>query len=166
MLNTHPAREFRWLAATIVLAAAVPGLLRSSGTPTLTVEVHDVMGSRVREAKARLLSIERVYEMKAKADGTLQFNGIVPGVYELEVSANGFRLLKHSNLTIDVGDAQTIEVTLNLAPVPDHCGYANTVDYEDVWGGSQDLVGPCHLRGHRKGSRRRTDRATEYIVQP
>ena len=141
MRNARPAWEFRWLVVTIVLAAAVPGLLRSSGTQTFSVKVHDVMGSPVRGAEARLLSIERVYVIKAKADGELRFNDVVPGVYELEVSANGFRPRNHSDLRIPSGDSLAIEVTLDHAPIPDHCGYVNTVDYEALGGKTRILSG-------------------------
>jgi hypothetical protein len=101
-------------------------------------------------AKARLLSIERVYEVKAKADGDLQFNSVVPGIYELEVSANGFRRRNHSDLRIPIG-SQAIEVTLDHAPIPDHCGYANTVDYEAVGGNARILSGHVIYEDTGKG---------------
>lgn len=131
-LNIRAAFESRRLVATFVFVAAVPGLLRSLVNQTITVAVHDVFGSQIPGAKARLLCLDRVFEVKAKGDGELRFNGVVPGTYDLEVSANGFRQRVYRDLVIPSSDSQSTDVVLNHASQPDHCGYVNTVDYEAV----------------------------------
>jgi carboxypeptidase family protein len=127
-LNIRAAFESRRLAAAIVFVTAAPGLLRSFESQTFTVAVHDVSGSRVSGAKARLLSLDRVIEVKAKAAGELQFNGVIPGTYDLEVSANGFRRRVYPDLRIPSSDSQPMQVVLN--PETQRCGYVNTLDYE------------------------------------
>jgi hypothetical protein len=131
-LNIRAAFESRRLVATFVFVAAVPGLLRSLENQTITVAVHDVFGSRIPGAKARLLCLGRVFEVKAEGDGELQFKDVVPGTYDLEVSANGFRPRVYPDLLIPSSDSQPTDVVLNDASQPDHCGYVNTVDYEAV----------------------------------
>jgi Carboxypeptidase regulatory-like domain len=48
------------------------------------------------------------------------------------VSANGFRWRIYPDLHIPRSDSQPLDVFLNPASQPDHCGYVNTVDYEAV----------------------------------
>ena len=140
-LNIRAVSESRRLVATIVFVAAVPALLHSFENQTITVAVHDVMGSGIPGAKARLLSLDRVFEVKAKADGELKFNAVVPGTYDLEVSASGFRQRIYPDLLIPRSDSQPLDVFLNLASQPDHCGYVNTLDYEAVRAGARILSG-------------------------
>jgi hypothetical protein len=127
-LNIRAASGSRRRAAAIVFVAAIPGLLRSFEDQTFTVAVHDVTGSRISGAKARLLSLDRVFEVKAKADGELQFNGVIPGTYDLDVSANGFRRRVYPDLRIPSSSPQAMDVVLN--PETQNCGCVNTLDYE------------------------------------
>jgi hypothetical protein len=115
---------------TSVFLVALPCLLLSVENQTLTVRVHDVSGLQVRGATARLLSVDRVFEAKAKADGALQFAGIVPGTYDLEVSASGFGRRIFPDLRV-AGSDQPLDVSFDHPlHLPDHCGHMNTVDYE------------------------------------
>jgi hypothetical protein len=129
-LNIRAGFESRRFVAAIAFVAAVPGLLRSFENQKFTVAVHDVAGSRVSGAEARLLSLDRVIEVKAKADGELQFNGVIPGTYDLEVWGNGFRRRVYPDLRIPSSDSQPMQVVLN--PETQHCGYVNTLVYEAV----------------------------------
>jgi hypothetical protein len=108
----------------------VPALLPSFQTGTLAEVVRDVTGSPVSGARARLLSLDRVYEVRSSSNGAILFSNIVPGIYDLEVSAPGFRSQIMTAVRIPEGDAQLAGISLTLASVPDHCGFVTTVNYE------------------------------------
>jgi hypothetical protein len=126
------AKELRLLVA-IVVAVVVPIELRCyyEGR-TISVVVHDVAGSVVLGARARLLSVDRVLQVDAEANGEMQFKGTVPGKYDLEVSASGFRKRIYRDLVISSSDSMPIDVVLGVGIQPDHCGYLNTLEYVTV----------------------------------
>jgi hypothetical protein len=119
----------------------VPALLPSFESGTLAEVVRDVTGSPVSGAKARLLSLDRVYEVRSTSDGAFLFSNIVPGIYDLEVSAPGFRSQIMTAVRIPEGDAQLAGISLTLASVPDHCGFVTTVNYEALRPNSMVLSG-------------------------
>jgi len=85
--------------------------------------------------------MDRVFEAKAKADGELQFAGIVPGIYDLEISASGFGRRIFPDLRAP-GSDQPLDVSFDHPPYqPDHCGHMNTVDYEARGLGGRTLSG-------------------------
>jgi hypothetical protein len=126
-VNICAAFKFRRLVTTLVFVTALPGLLRSFQTQTNTVVVHHVAGSPIPGAKARLLSLDRVLEVKANADGELVFNGVAPGTYKLEVTVRGFRGRVYPDVRIPIREPMDIVLTPEIP-----CGIGNAVDYEAV----------------------------------
>ena len=57
------------LAKAFVSFGAIPILFASSETQTFTIAVHDVAGRPIARATARLLSLDRAFEVHAEADG-------------------------------------------------------------------------------------------------
>jgi hypothetical protein len=122
-------RAWRRKAAFLFLIC-VPALLPSFQTGTLAEVVRDVTGSPLSGVKARLLSLDRVYEVKSRSNGAILFSNIVPGVYDLELSAAGLRSQIMPGVRIPEGDAQLAEISLAPTSQPDHCGFVRTVNYE------------------------------------
>jgi len=119
-----------WRRKAAFLMIGVPALLRSFQTGTLAEVVRDATGSPLSGVKARLLSLDRVYEVKSRPNGTILFSSIVPGIYDLELSGPGLRSQLMPAVLIPEGDAELAGISLAPASQPDHCGFFRTVNYE------------------------------------
>jgi hypothetical protein len=137
--------------AALLFLISVPAVLPSFQTGTLAEVVRDVTGSPVSGARARLLSLDRVYEVRSASDGAVLFSNIVPGVYDLEVSAPGFRAPTMTAVRIPGGDVLLPAISLTLASVPDHCGFVTTVNYKAPRPDSSLLSGRVVDEDSRKG---------------
>ena len=153
LMATSFAVNARRRLSICVFVAAAPVLLFSFQNQTITVAVYDPGGSRIPGSKARLLSMDRVYEVKAKADGEVHFDGVVPGTYDLEVSASGFRPKSYPDLRIPGSGSLPVSVSLDLASIPDHCGYLTTLDYQAIAPEARTLSGLVVDEDNRKGIR-------------
>jgi hypothetical protein len=101
-----------------------------NASPAVTVAVvHDYAGSPVGSAKARLLSVDRVLKAAARPDGALIFDRLVPGTYDLQVSAPGFQTAVYREMSISESPSGPLDIVLKVASQPDHCGYENASDY-------------------------------------
>ena len=142
------------LAEAIVSFAAIPILFASSETQTFTIAAHDVAGRPITRATARLLSLDRAFEVNPKADGHLEFNGVLPGIYDVEVSAEGFSMRTYGGMRISGGDSTLLDVVLNrINHEPDHCGFLNTLNYEAIASEAKRLSGRVIDQDNNKGIR-------------
>ena len=140
------------LAKAIVSFAVIPILFASSETQTFNIAVHDVAGRPITRATARLISLDRAFEVNADADGQLEFNGVIPGIYDVEVSAEGFSTRTYRGMHISGGDSKLLDVVLNRVDhVPDHCGFLNTLHYAAIASEAERLSGRVIDQDHNKG---------------
>ena len=128
--------------------AFLPVAVHASSVP---ITVHDAFGSPVRGAKARLLSLDRVFEARANAEGRLQFEGVAPGTYDLEVTAPAFISRTLPSVLVSSSDPAPLDVGLKIASQPDHCGYVNTVDYSAITPEARGLAGKVIDEDSRRG---------------
>jgi hypothetical protein len=172
----------------VLMGAACLALLPSSlvraddqsAKVTFVVIAWDPSSAPIKGAVARLLSLDRVVQVKSGEDGVLSFAGVVPGTYDLEISRRFF--LTQTLRDIQISDSTTpLNVTLQLAPMPDHCRPVDLVDYVDsdssrvpLSGRVLDADSNAPLRGAkvealRRGEKRivastRSDKTGEFVI--
>jgi hypothetical protein len=144
----------RRLAKAIAFFTAIPILFASSEMQTFTIAVHDVAGRPITRATARLLSLEHAFEVHAQADGHAEFNGVLPGIYDVEVSAAGFSMRRYPATPISSRDSKLLGVVLDrVNHVPDHCGFLNTLNYAAIASEAERLSGRVIDQDNNKGIR-------------
>src|SRR5689334_18520987 len=99
------ARVLRLFVANFVLfgAGAVP--IWAQGTrASISGQVQDATGAAIPSAVLNLRSINTTAVVKAttRGDGLYGFPNLVPGVYELTVSANGFREYVQTGISVNL----------------------------------------------------------------
>lgn len=67
----------------------------------------------------------------ADPGGEIHF-AIVPGTYDVEISAKGFQDQTNQNCWLPTRDSEPMDVVLHVGDQPDHCGFLNTVDYKAI----------------------------------
>lgn len=139
--------------AKAIVFFAIPILFAGSETQTFTIAVHDVTGRAIPRATARLLSLERAFEVTGKADGQLKFNDVLPGIYDVEVSARGFSMGTYRGVRISGDDSKLLDVVLNGPHWPDGCGFVNSLNYEAITSEAERLSGRVIDQDHNKGIR-------------
>lgn len=110
-----------FLASFLLLAVASWPLAgqATSGAATIAGSVTDASGAVVPGAKVLLRHVERGSEQHAvtNASGNYVFPDVVPGVYELQVTLEGFETYQVRSLRVEVGQRATVDVTLRVGQV-------------------------------------------------
>src|SRR6266571_9074518 len=105
---------FCFLLATIVLAPAL--LAQTASTGALSGTITDPSGASVSGAQVKATN-EATGEVRTALSN---FNGnyiltlLPPGLYELEISKQGFKLAHASHLRVDVTETATFNVRMEL----------------------------------------------------
>lgn len=105
----------RWLIFVSLLllpALAFGQSLNSSISGTVT----DASGAVVPGAEMTLTSVARQISAKATSgsDGLYSFPNLIPGTYDLKVSAKGFKPVSHKNLEVSVSQNARVDVRLEV----------------------------------------------------
>ncbi len=87
-----------------------------SFTSSITGAVTDPSGSAVSGAKVQLknMGTADVHNVTSQNDGSYQFNNLLPGTYQVTVTAPGFKSYVKSNLTLQAQVASTVNVALEI----------------------------------------------------
>jgi hypothetical protein len=114
-LPFHPHAAIRFLAfMALCLPSAIPTLLPAqTGASTLSGVVKDTAGPPVPKAKIAVRNVAsgQSTETETNAAGSYNVPNLMPGDYELTVSAEGFGT-KTSKVTLAPGAAQTVDLAL------------------------------------------------------
>jgi hypothetical protein len=122
MGSTHsvrPAVSLAILLGLIVLNLAaiwaVPALAQVSGA-ALSGLVTDEQGGPVPDAKVSVKNVGTgvVREIATNADGFYSVPNLLPGSYEVTVSAKGFQTTVQKGITLTVGGQQALNVSLKI----------------------------------------------------
>src|SRR5712692_6283193 len=107
------------LAVFAVLFILVAGLSAQEFRATISGHVFDSSGSAVPNAKVQAVNVATNETLTAttEAAGTYTIPFVRPGVYKLTVSAEGFKQFVRENLTVQVGQAAGVDVTLEVGQV-------------------------------------------------
>lgn len=86
------------------------------GSAALGGVVRDTTGASVPAAIVELLDVDRGLkrETRSNEDGVFLFPTVVPGRYKLKVAKEGFDAAEITDITLDVGARQSMDV--NLTP--------------------------------------------------
>jgi hypothetical protein len=106
------------LAVTLLLVVLFPFGLRAQVLPTavLSGTVTDPSGAAVPAASVGLVdtATQVTRQTTSNAQGHFAFNFLLPGSYELSVSASGFTPYKQTGITLDVNSPATVNVGLAI----------------------------------------------------
>src|SRR5438105_4897651 len=83
---------------------------------TLSGVVSDQSGGAVAGAKVVIKNVATgdIREVATNADGLYSAPNLLPGNYEVTVTANGFQTLVHKAITLTVGSEQAVNITLKV----------------------------------------------------
>ena len=107
----------RLLSVAVLLLALFPcASPAQQGTGDLRGRVVDAQGAVLPGVAivARNQDTGQFREAVCSADGTFFLSGIVPGLYELQASLDGFRRTTMRDVLIEVGKARAVEVKLEI----------------------------------------------------
>ncbi len=150
---TQSARFQRALWVIVLYAGSPMGLTSKTEGQIVKIIVRDITDAVVPAARARIISLDREVEAVADPEGEIKFT-VVPGTYDIEISAKGFRDQTRRNLRLPTGNPESIDVVLHASDQPDHCGFVNTVEYKtakpDLGALSGRVIDADSLRGIRR----------------
>jgi len=103
----------RSVIALLVLSA---GLFAQEFRATLTGTVTDPSGAAIPNAtvKAVNTAVNSTSETKTSSDGLYTIPLLQPGVYTIEITANGFQTLKREAITLAVGQRVNLPIRLTV----------------------------------------------------
>src|SRR5438270_4388299 len=110
-------RSPRHSFAAFVLFFAAGVLVSAQGTrASINGAVRDSSGAVVPDAKLNLrsLSTTAVFSVTSGADGLYAFPNLVAGVYDLSVTAKGFREYVQKGITVNLDQQLRLEVALEV----------------------------------------------------
>src|SRR5438309_315512 len=122
MMNTQSgcnSYSAKWVCVLLVLASllfsAGPARGQVSGA-TLSGLVSDENGGAVPDANVSIKNLATgvVRELTTNADGFYSAPNLIPGSYEVRVSAKGFQTLVQKEITLNVGAQQSLNVSLRV----------------------------------------------------
>ncbi|MHB8640212.1 MAG: carboxypeptidase-like regulatory domain-containing protein, partial [Candidatus Acidiferrales bacterium] len=106
-------------AAAIVVLFALSTVALAQSTATLQGTVTDTSNAAVPNAKVVVHNQNTGVDRTTKTDQTGGYlvSGLLPGVYQVEISASGFQTSVIKNLTLDVATAVTENMQLKVGQV-------------------------------------------------
>jgi hypothetical protein len=108
------------LALAILVSASLTAVVQAqSGTSTINGTVNDQQGNVIAGATVTLTSADRGFTRTATTteSGTFSFPTIQPGVYQLEIQANGFKKYVQSQLKVIVDTPTNVAAVLEVGSV-------------------------------------------------
>ncbi len=125
------------LLATLILLGANAILARAQAPMKINGSVTEEFEQAIRGAQVSLYSVDRVLRTTSDVSGHFQFDNVPAGVYELEVTAEGFKIFTKPDLNVTdltrtaSGDKSTgLNVTMRIAPTDMDCGHFDSVVYD------------------------------------
>jgi hypothetical protein len=113
------------------------GLFGQDFRATLTGTVTDPSGAAIPNAtvKATDTKINATKETKTSSEGVFTIPYLEPGLYNVEVSANGFQLMKRTNITLEVAMKLNLPIKMTVGQMTQEVtvtGQQETIDTADA----------------------------------
>lgn len=110
--------KFIFISALMVVFLSGLTYSQSKNTGAIEGNVKDVEGNPLPGVKIDLSSPDLIGGIQSKitdAEGRFRFVGLMPGVYVVEASLQGFTTVKRENITLHIGQTLTITIELKIA---------------------------------------------------
>lgn len=103
-------RTLEWILFSAVLGMA------QSGSSTISGSIKDPAGSSVPKAKIKIANEQTGVPIHTETNdaGLYRAGSLVPGIYRIEVEAEGFQKLVRRPVTLEVGQVAGLDLTLEL----------------------------------------------------
>jgi hypothetical protein len=109
--------QFSWSLRyfALLVASAAPGLCQGTRA-TVSGQVQDASGAAIPSASLSLRSLNTtaVLQAKTSGEGLYSLTNLIPGVYELSVTATGFREYLQKGISISPDQQVRLDVTLEV----------------------------------------------------
>src|SRR3984893_7654299 len=120
MFNRGSSSFFaKWICLSLALAlalfSATPTRAQVSGA-TLSGLITDEQGGPVPDANVTVKNLGTgvARDLTTNADGFYSAPNLIPGTYEVRVTAKGFQTLVHNEITLTVAAQQVLKFTLQV----------------------------------------------------
>src|SRR5258708_35369886 len=103
-----------WVFTVVLILMCSQTLLAQSGRGTLTGTITDNTGAVVPGAQVTITNVatQSKVDQPSNGAGAYLFPALSPGVFDLTVSAQGFKEYIQRGITVTVGDTVTANVAL------------------------------------------------------
>jgi hypothetical protein len=119
-LRSHPIMRLAWLFRLACLLLIFAPLASSQiGTAMLEGIVEDSSGSRIPDARVRLVSGITGAESHSVTghEGSFALPGVFPGPYSLTIERDGFSTAQISGIALSIGESKSLLIRLTVGPV-------------------------------------------------
>ena len=126
----------------LVLAFTLPSAFAQSDRGGVTGKVTDNTGAILPDAAVTLRNEATGVEQSAKTNGAGQyvFQLLNPGSYSLTVASQGFKTVERTHLVVDVGQANSQDVALNIGSTSETVEVTTGVQELQTESGSLGLI--------------------------
>ena len=132
-----PEKSITILLTTLILFGANAISIRGQTPIKINGSVTSDLSNPIQEARLSLYSLDRVLQTRSDAWGHFQFDNVPPGIYQLEVTANGYKTFTRSDLNVadlersaSGNKSSGLNVMMRIAPTDIDCGLFDTVVYD------------------------------------
>ncbi|OLE52949.1 MAG: hypothetical protein AUG51_15560 [Acidobacteria bacterium 13_1_20CM_3_53_8] len=156
--------SFSFLALLLCLIFFTNGSAQNGATTaTLAGVVRDAAGASVSGATVTLrnLATNQTRQTESAADGTYRLSALPVGVYEVRAEAEGFARYTNPQVTVELGRAQVLDITLQPASLSAEVTVNDRPPALDV---SQQLSAIHSARSGRPAIQRANDRRADWIA--
>src|SRR5262245_40879885 len=105
--GTMSRTQSRFVGALFLIVVSLPVGLSQTSTSNLTGLITDPSGVALPGAKVRLENVatHEKRETTSGSEGRFTFSQILPGVYDLQAEATGFKAFAQRNITLVAGQS-------------------------------------------------------------
>ena len=106
----------RFVGAVLLLSASLPVGFSQTSTANLTGLIGDPAGVAIPGAKVRLENVatHEKREAMSGSEGRFTFSQILPGVYDLQAEATGFKSFAQRNITLVSGQSGAVNISMQI----------------------------------------------------
>jgi Carboxypeptidase regulatory-like domain/TonB-dependent Receptor Plug Domain len=106
----------RLVAALLLISANLPVGLSQTSTANLTGLIGDAAGASIPSVKVRLENVatREKRESISSNEGRFTFSQILPGIYDLQAEATGFKLFTQRNITLVSGQSGAVNIAMQI----------------------------------------------------
>jgi hypothetical protein len=114
----------------VLLLGAVTLFAQTGGTGAITGTLTDPAGSVVPQAEVKVTNVETGETRTTVSDsnGSYLASLLLPGVYRVEISKSGFKLLNYPSIRVNVADTATLNARLEVGTVSEQVTVASDAE--------------------------------------